>query len=76
LLAVGAVCASPPPPTFNSPEERTWPVTTVFGEVFVFVFFGLRRHGRTTFTQVGTVNVESWLEVAAVPSPARGAHGQ
>ena len=31
------------------------------GELFVFVFFGLVATLGTTFVQVGTVNVESWL---------------
>ncbi|CAN5330777.1 1,4-dihydroxy-2-naphthoate polyprenyltransferase [soil metagenome] len=31
------------------------------GELFVFVFFGLVATVGTTFTQVGTVNIESWL---------------
>ncbi|QNE48298.1 1,4-dihydroxy-2-naphthoate polyprenyltransferase [Glaciihabitans sp. INWT7] len=31
------------------------------GELFVFVFFGLVATAGTTFTQVGTVNIESWL---------------
>ncbi|MBG6106408.1 1,4-dihydroxy-2-naphthoate octaprenyltransferase [Frigoribacterium sp. CG_9.8] len=35
------------------------------GELFVFVFFGLVATAGTTFTQVGTVNVESWLGAVA-----------
>ncbi|MBK4349019.1 1,4-dihydroxy-2-naphthoate polyprenyltransferase [Lacisediminihabitans sp. G11-30] len=36
------------------------------GEVFVFVFFGLVATAGTTYTQVGTVNVESWLSGVAI----------
>lgn len=36
-----------------------------FGELFVFVFFGLVATVGTTYTQVGTVNIESWLSAAA-----------
>lgn len=35
------------------------------GEVFVFVFFGIVATAGTTYTQVGTVNVESWLSGVA-----------
>jgi 1,4-dihydroxy-2-naphthoate octaprenyltransferase len=35
------------------------------GEVFVFVFFGLVATLGTTFTQVGTLNLESWLTAIA-----------
>jgi len=38
------------------------------GELFVFVFFGLVATAGTTFTQVGTVNVESWLAGVAAGS--------
>jgi 1,4-dihydroxy-2-naphthoate octaprenyltransferase len=36
------------------------------GELFVFVFFGLVATAGTTFVQLGTVNVESWLSGVAV----------
>lgn len=36
------------------------------GEVFVFVFFGLVATLGTTYVQVGTVNVESWLGGVAI----------
>lgn len=32
-----------------------------FGELFVFVFFGVVATAGTTYVQVGTVNVESWV---------------
>jgi 1,4-dihydroxy-2-naphthoate octaprenyltransferase len=35
------------------------------GELVVFVFFGLVATVGTTYTQVGTVNIESWLAAAA-----------
>jgi 1,4-dihydroxy-2-naphthoate octaprenyltransferase len=35
------------------------------GELFVFVFFGLVATVGTTYTQVGTVNIESWLSATA-----------
>jgi 1,4-dihydroxy-2-naphthoate octaprenyltransferase len=36
------------------------------GEVFVFVFFGLVATAGTTYTQIGTVNIESWLSGIAI----------
>ncbi|TFC31937.1 1,4-dihydroxy-2-naphthoate polyprenyltransferase [Cryobacterium sp. MDB1-18-2] len=36
------------------------------GELFVFVFFGLVATAGTTFVQVGTVNLESWLGGVAI----------
>jgi 1,4-dihydroxy-2-naphthoate octaprenyltransferase len=36
------------------------------GEIFVFVFFGLVATTGTTFVQVGTVNLESWLSAVAI----------
>ncbi|WP_207454484.1 1,4-dihydroxy-2-naphthoate polyprenyltransferase [Desertivibrio insolitus] len=36
------------------------------GEVFVFVFFGLVATVGTTFVQLGTVNIESWLAGVAI----------
>jgi 1,4-dihydroxy-2-naphthoate octaprenyltransferase len=36
------------------------------GEIFVFVFFGLVATTGTTYVQVGTVNLESWLSAVAI----------
>jgi 1,4-dihydroxy-2-naphthoate octaprenyltransferase len=36
------------------------------GEIFVFVFFGLVATIGTTYVQVGTVNLESWLSAVAI----------
>jgi len=36
------------------------------GELFVFVFFGLVATTGTTYVQVGTVNLESWLSAIAI----------
>ena len=36
------------------------------GELFVFVFFGLVATTGTTYVQVGTVNLESWLSAVAI----------
>jgi 1,4-dihydroxy-2-naphthoate octaprenyltransferase len=55
LLAVGAVCIVAA--YFYTGGKRY----NGLGEVFVFVFFGLVATAGTTFTQVGTVNIESWL---------------
>ncbi|MEO6941581.1 MAG: 1,4-dihydroxy-2-naphthoate polyprenyltransferase [Terrimesophilobacter sp.] len=37
-----------------------------FGELFVFVFFGIVATAGTTFVQAGTVNLESWIGGVAV----------
>jgi 1,4-dihydroxy-2-naphthoate polyprenyltransferase len=37
-----------------------------FGELFVFVFFGVVATAGTTYVQVGTVNLESWVGGVAV----------
>ena len=58
LLAVGAVCIVAA--YFYTGGKRPYGYNGL-GEIFVFVFFGLVATAGTTFTQVGTVNVESWL---------------
>jgi 1,4-dihydroxy-2-naphthoate octaprenyltransferase len=58
LLAVGA--ASIAAAYFYTGGKRPYGYYGL-GELFVFVFFGLVATVGTTFTQVGTVNIESWL---------------
>jgi len=58
LLAVGAVCIVAA--YFYTGGKRPYGYNGL-GEIFVFVFFGLVATAGTTFTQVGTVNIESWL---------------
>ncbi|MCU1558351.1 MAG: 1,4-dihydroxy-2-naphthoate polyprenyltransferase [Microbacteriaceae bacterium] len=62
LLAVGAVCIVVA--YFYTGGKRPYGYYGL-GEVFVFVFFGLVATAGTTFTQVGTVNIESWLSGVA-----------
>ncbi len=58
LLAVGAVSIAAA--YFYTGGKRPYGYYGL-GEVVVFVFFGLVATAGTTFTQVGTVNAESWL---------------
>jgi 1,4-dihydroxy-2-naphthoate octaprenyltransferase len=58
LLAVGAVCIVAA--YFYTGGKRPYGYYGL-GEVVVFVFFGLVATAGTTFTQVGSVNIESWL---------------
>ncbi len=62
LLAVGAVAIAAA--YFYTGGKRPYGYYGL-GELFVFVFFGLVATAGTTFTQVGTVNVESWLSGVA-----------
>ncbi len=62
LLAVGAVCIVAA--YFYTGGKRPYGYYGL-GEVFVFLFFGIVATAGTTFTQVGTVNPESWLAGAA-----------
>jgi 1,4-dihydroxy-2-naphthoate octaprenyltransferase len=58
LLAVGAVCIVAA--YFYTGGKRPYGYYGL-GEIVVFVFFGLVATAGTTFTQVGSVNIESWL---------------
>ncbi len=58
LLAVGSACIVAA--YFYTGGKRPYGYYGL-GELFVFVFFGLVATAGTTFTQVGTVNIESWL---------------
>ncbi|MCU1514336.1 MAG: 1,4-dihydroxy-2-naphthoate polyprenyltransferase [Microbacteriaceae bacterium] len=62
LLAVGAVSIIAA--YFYTGGKRPYGYYGL-GELFVFVFFGIVATAGTTFTQVGTVNIESWLSGAA-----------
>jgi 1,4-dihydroxy-2-naphthoate octaprenyltransferase len=62
LIAVGAVCIVAA--YFYTGGKRPYGYYGL-GEIFVFVFFGLVATLGTTFTQVGRVNVESWLSGVA-----------
>ncbi len=62
LIAVGAVCIVAA--YFYTGGKRPYGYYGL-GEVFVFVFFGLVATVGTTFTQVGTINLESWMSGVA-----------
>lgn len=63
LLAVGAVCVVAA--WFYTGGKRPYGYLGL-GELFVFVFFGLVATAGTTFVQVGTVNLETWLSGVAI----------
>ena len=58
LLAVGAVCIVAA--YFYTGGKHPYGYYGL-GELFVFVFFGIVATAGATYTQVGTVNTESWL---------------
>lgn len=58
LLAVGAVCIVAA--WFYTGGKRPYGYFGL-GEVFVFVFFGLVATAGTTYTQVGTVDLTTWI---------------
>jgi 1,4-dihydroxy-2-naphthoate octaprenyltransferase len=63
LLAVGAVCIVAA--YFYTGGKRPYGYYGL-GELFVFVFFGLVATAGTTYVQLGTVNLESWLSGVAL----------
>jgi 1,4-dihydroxy-2-naphthoate octaprenyltransferase len=63
LLAVGAVCIIAA--YFYTGGKRPYGYYGL-GELFVFVFFGLVATAGTTYVQLGTVNLESWLSGVAI----------
>jgi 1,4-dihydroxy-2-naphthoate octaprenyltransferase len=63
LLAVGAVCIAAG--WFYTGGKRPYGYYAL-GEVAVFVFFGIVPVAGTTYTQAGTVNLESWLGGVAI----------
>jgi 1,4-dihydroxy-2-naphthoate octaprenyltransferase len=63
LLAVGAICIIAA--YFYTGGKRPYGYYGL-GELFVFVFFGLVATAGTTYVQLGTVNLESWLSGVAV----------
>ncbi|MDQ1549842.1 MAG: 1,4-dihydroxy-2-naphthoate polyprenyltransferase [Microbacteriaceae bacterium] len=67
MLAVGAVCIVAA--YFYTGGKHPYGYYGL-GEVFVFVFFGLVATAGTTFVQVQTVNIESWLAGIAAGSLA------
>ncbi|GAB3039410.1 1,4-dihydroxy-2-naphthoate polyprenyltransferase [Parafrigoribacterium mesophilum] len=67
LLVVGAACVAAA--WFYTGGKHPYGYYGL-GEVFVFVFFGLVATAGTTYVQVGTVTIESWLAGAAAGSLA------
>jgi len=63
LLAVGAVCIIAA--YFYTGGKRPYGYYGL-GELFVFVFFGLVATAGTTYVQLRTVNLESWLSGVAI----------
>ena len=63
LLAVGAVCIVAA--WFYTGGKRPYGYYG-FGELFVFVFFGLVATVGTTFTQIGEVNIVAWVAGVAI----------
>jgi 1,4-dihydroxy-2-naphthoate octaprenyltransferase len=63
LLAVGAVCIIAA--YFYTGGKRPYGYFGL-GELFVFVFFGLVATAGTTYVQLGTVNLESWISGVAI----------
>jgi 1,4-dihydroxy-2-naphthoate octaprenyltransferase len=62
LILVGAVCVVAA--YFYTGGKRPYGYNAL-GEVMVFIFFGIVATVGTTFTQVGTVNFESWMAAIA-----------
>jgi 1,4-dihydroxy-2-naphthoate polyprenyltransferase len=63
LFAVGAVCIVAA--YFYTGGKRPYGYYGL-GELFVFVFFGLVATAGTTYVQLGSVNLESWLSGVAL----------
>jgi 1,4-dihydroxy-2-naphthoate octaprenyltransferase len=63
LLAVGAVCIAAA--WFYTGGKRPYGYYGL-GELFVFVFFGIVATAGTTFVQVATVNLETWIAGVAI----------
>ncbi len=63
LLAVGAVAIVAA--YFYTGGKRPYGYFG-FGELFVFIFFGIVATAGTTFVLAGTVNLESWLSAVAI----------
>ncbi len=62
LLAVGAACIAAA--WFYTGGKKPYGYYGL-GELFVFVFFGVVATAGTTFVQVGTVNLETWIAGSA-----------
>ena len=63
LIAVGAVCIVAA--WFYTGGKRPYGYNAL-GELFVFVFFGLVATAGTTYTQIGEVNIVSWVAGVAI----------